>query len=212
MNIEQLYKSFEAKHKDIRVGAGASSLVKFDNEWIFIIDAEKRWAFNEKQEAIISFGCAGGTVEHGEKIIDAVHRETMEEIGTTIQIKDAETTQYLDEKGGISTISLQDDFRPRVIYEHRFASPDKGASIYLIFVYNSVALEEPRPSSEIPAIFSTDLKGFRKLADSIPLRYLHNNYDVKTQRSIPKNGILFPFMTPKMLFSNFGESLTQIFS
>lgn len=211
VNIEQLYSSFKEKYNDVRVGAGASSLIYYNNEWVFVIDPEKRWAFNDDQEATIGFGCVGGTVEPDEKIIDAIYREAKEEITTTIQIQDAQTTYYIDEFGKRRKIDLEDNLRPLIIFEHRFASPDKGASIYLIFLFKSVALQEPKPSSEIPALFFTNLDGFKRFKEPISLSEFHEKYKINTQRPLPTNGTLFPFMSTLMIVNNFGNKLDQFF-
>lgn len=214
MLVDQLFNEFKNKFKDISVGAGASSIICLDNEWIFIIDSKRHWSSNKINNIDyynITFGCVGGTVEKNESIIDALKREIDEEIGIPVELVDSEKTYYVSTKMVISLISLEDQIKPVIIYEHLFESPEKGASMYLIFLYKSIKYQEPFPSSEIPALFTTNIDGFKNLLVEMNLEEFNKKYKLRTASEFPHHGTIKPFFTPQLLLEYFYKDLEEIF-
>ncbi|MCE7736827.1 MAG: hypothetical protein GPJ54_18230, partial [Candidatus Heimdallarchaeota archaeon] len=157
MDIEFLCKVFEERHAGIKVGTGVSTLVSYKNELIFLIDNEKHWAtkINDEtgiEEYKITLGCVGGSREICETVIQAIYRESREEIGVEVDLIDSDITYYIDINQEIRKIILEDDIKPFLVYENKFIYPEKGDSYSLIIVFKSVIHAQPKPSSEVPAL------------------------------------------------------------
>ncbi len=215
MDIENLCEVFENRYTGLKIGTGVSTLVSYEDRLIFVIDNEKHWTLkiNDEtgiEEYKITFGCVGGSRESGETVIQAIYRESKEEIGVEIDLIDSDITYYIDINQEMREIILEDDIKPFLVYENKFIYPEKGDSYSLIIVFKSVIHAQPKPSSEVPALFTTDANEFLKLKDLTSLTEFHENYNIVSQREIPKNGYLHSFMTPKVILDHFHEKLEVI--
>lgn len=215
MDVENLCEVFENRYTGLKVGTGVSTLVSYQDRLIFVIDNEKHWTLkiNDEtgiEEYKITFGCVGGSRESGETVIQAIYRESKEEIGVEVDLIDSDITYYIDINQKMREIILEDDIKPFLLYENKFIYPEMGDAYSLIIVFKSVIHTQPKPSSEVPALFTTDTTEFLKLNDPILLEEFHENYNIKSQREITKNGYLKAFMTPKVILDHFQEKLEVI--
>jgi len=65
---------------------GAAAIIAYGNRYIFEIQKRHKWHFSLKNELKIGIGCIGGSIEPGETPLEALKRESLEEIRTYLTI------------------------------------------------------------------------------------------------------------------------------
>jgi len=82
---------------------GASALVFDDNALYFEITKPKHWRISPDGSPVAGLGCIGGSIEASESILDCLHREAREELGTDIRVHTAAATQLVYEQRVVRT-------------------------------------------------------------------------------------------------------------
>jgi len=65
---------------------GSAILLRHQNQFLFELQKKSKWTRTADGELHIGLGCIGGHVESGESPIEALHRETLEEIGCQLRL------------------------------------------------------------------------------------------------------------------------------
>lgn len=214
MKIRRLIENFEDKYRDKKTLIGVSSIIKSNDKLLFTLSKKAYWRQNNDTTEI-SFSCAGGKVENGETIVEALKREAMEEICCDIQPIHSKITYYIDLEKNKNEIKNLEKPSPIVVFEEKYPGIPgnfnaKGNWFSLIFIFKSNILGQPRPSREIPGLLYIDVNLLQKTPQKVSLKFIEDNGGKLVGNEIPSNAIFFPIFTPSKLLEVFDKDIKTL--
>lgn len=187
---------------------GASIILQYNDRFIFEIQKKHKWRKNNNGIYQIGVGCIGGNIENGETPHETLHREAMEEIGSKISIFHIEKPFTVDSSFNVSFLSDSEYSSNIFFYWHG------TKETYLqnrICTFWCGALGEPYPD-DIPGILITHLNTlFTTFETNQTLEsILCRGAVLKAKEEIPREAIIFPVGTVKVLFFLYREKQDYI--
>lgn len=176
---------------------GASVLIEYEGFFVFEIQKRHKW----KEDGLkIGIGCIGGGIEKGEEPMDALIRETEEEIGMRPIVAGAENPFSVSEDGSVSDIAGEHE------KDLFFDWHGRGNRIC---VFKGEIFRKPHPD-DLAGIIVSDLetivRGFQNEASFKELN--SSGITVIAKEEIPQNARIFPTATAAVIASLYlkGES------
>ena len=129
---------------------GVSCLLRTGPKLVLEVRKPGKWIQRPGKPPLIGLGCIGGSLEEGESVIEALQRESREEIGCGIALRSARATVDISPSGvRVLENYLIDDLCPAMIWE---ADPQDGyvpGAKVVVFVGETDG--DPQPG-DLPAI------------------------------------------------------------
>lgn len=131
----------------------AGCILRTGNRYVLEIQKPEKWNHNALGSLVLGVACIGGGLESGETVIEAVQRESIEEVGCTVDLRSSEQTIDVT-PADVRTRSdlLFDGIRPAMICElsQEGFIPGKKVVVFL-----GSTDEYPKPG-DLPAIIVTE--------------------------------------------------------
>ncbi|TKJ17685.1 hypothetical protein CEE44_04095 [Candidatus Woesearchaeota archaeon B3_Woes] len=199
----KLLINFKKRFSSIPIIAGSTTIVKFQDFFIFAINKSKYWKKRNNMTQI-GFSCVGGRIEQKESPLRAALREVKEEILQEIKIMPLKDTTHIKENNEKGILKIKDG--PAYVVE--FISPGMpgdpnkdGKWGLLLFIFIGEIKKEPFHSDEIPGIIFVKKDNFDILyKESITYSELNNNGNfIKSNETIPEDAIFKPTFSGKII-------------
>lgn len=193
---------FRKRFEGMPIIMGATTIVKFEDYFIFAINKSKYWKKGDITQ--IGFSGVGGKIEENESPLDAALREVKEEILQEVKIIHSKDMTYIKENNEREVLKIKDG--PAYIAE--FISPGipgdsnkDGRWGLLLFIFIGEIKKEPSPSTEIPGIILIKKDNFNILyKESINYHELNSNGNfIKYNEKIPENSIFKPTFSGQII-------------
>lgn len=99
---------FKNRHKNIPIIAGATTIIKFKDYFIFALSNQKYWK-KEGKNFKIGYSGVGGKIEEDESPKDTALREIKEEISQNATLLPVKYTKYIKEDGQKTILKSKDN-------------------------------------------------------------------------------------------------------
>ncbi|MFO7881533.1 MAG: NUDIX hydrolase [Kosmotogaceae bacterium] len=142
---------------------GTGLIAKIGEHYVFLTSGKK----HKTTEGEKFFFGVGGHIEKDETFIEAVKRESLEEIGSEIHLLDSDVTFHINVDKRIMRINLSDTLHPYMIYEMK----NEGLNtIYYVTIYKAEILSRPfiNDHDEISAIIGLKKEQIQMYHDQKP--------------------------------------------
>lgn len=200
---------------DTDADASVAMLTKVNNKFCFVIQPQHRWGKTDDGQNIMFFGGIGGKLETGEQLIEALHREALEEIGCDFSLVENrhKTIPIVSKEGIIHKNLLGSPNNPLPIFIFQNKRSEVGRkSKTNIFVYYT-KLNDCRTMTPIdnPAIILIPEDVLYEMKDGMPLRTAKAKgvEILLTNIDLPDDGILVPTPTPAAIIKLHEEGYSQ---
>jgi hypothetical protein len=176
---------------------GASVLLRHEGRLLFEVQKPAKWTHAPGGEIIIGIGCVGGRVEPGESAIEALQREALEEIGSTVLLDTPASPFFVGPDGAVRMLDPREtrEVEEGVLFLWEGSGPDliKGGQVA---VFSGTAQGHPRPVG-LPAIIGLDLETlFECRARGLTVEEVLGRGAILMERqTVPRNARLLPVMT-----------------
>ncbi len=181
-----------------------SLVAQINNKYCFVIQPSNRWGKTNNGNDILFFGGIGGKVESGENLIEALKRETKEEVNGDITIihQTNPLIPFMTKQQVImqEIIPSASNPLPLFIYQNERSEPNRKKFTH-VFSY-SAQFTNPHTVKPIdnPAILLIPPTFLKQMAHGIPLtKAIENGVEMIANNKLPTSGILMPTPTPTAL-------------
>jgi hypothetical protein len=177
---------------DDMVGAGdataVAALVQRSGKWIFVIP--KRFLELEGDE--LPFHSIGGKRQSGETWVEALQREAMEEVGSTLDIRSCAQTRDITSSAEFEPLQLFDEPQPYCVYKRtKTVDPEviEPEVLWIVgFEANLADEAEIAPRSEIAAVVHLSSEMLRRTARErityAQIRRAKDGSDIQVQEGV----------------------------
>ena len=179
-------------------------LTKIKDKFCFVIQPQNRWGKSEDGSDILFFGGIGGKVKAGESLIEALHRESLEEIGcdfTLLENHEKSITWVTKETVERKNIYPSDkNPLPHLIFQNRRSEPGRKSKTN-VFIYDTILKNnfEMQPIDN-PAIILIPEMTLYEMENGMNIQEaLQKGVEIIAKIDIPQEGILKPTPTPMAL-------------
>ncbi|MEI6191065.1 MAG: NUDIX domain-containing protein [bacterium] len=165
----------------------------------FTIKKTDRWIF-EKNNTYIPFGGIGGKIEANESPTVALHRESLEEVGSDVIIKSNKSKLILVTNNEIERVNLSTDILgeplPLIIYKSPHAEIDRKPFTNVIIYSGEFTSNDIQPMDE-PAIIEINRDLLLRVVDEkITIKdFKLAGGKIDSRIELPEDGILKPVGT-----------------
>ncbi|MCM8803331.1 MAG: NUDIX domain-containing protein [Candidatus Omnitrophica bacterium] len=207
LSYDRLIKNFEKKYREISKIIGVSAVISYKDGYLFTLEKEKYWE-KRNNSFLIKFTAVGGRLEKNETFIDAMQRESDEEIGCKLNLIDSKKTVYINFNSRIKEITLAEKTKPIIIYEKIYKGlpglpHTSGKWVLFCPVFFAMLKRKPKPSSEIPALLILPKNLFALCKKQLKLRTILERGGILIEaKSIPKTAFIQPMFTPEILLKS----------
>lgn len=179
-------------------------LTKIKDKFCFVIQPQNRWGKSEDGSDILFFGGIGGKVKAGESLIEALHRESLEEIGcdfTLLENHEKSIPWVTKETVERKNIYPSDkNPLPYLIFQNRRSEPGRKSKTN-VFIYDTILKNnfEMQPIDN-PAIILIPEMTLYEMENGMNIQEaLQKGVEIIAKIDIPQEGILKPTPTPMAL-------------
>jgi len=134
---------FNLESSDYQISTGL--LVRYNGNYIFAIQNPNRWKVveNKREAGLVGIG---GKIEKGETVIGCIKRETVEELGSDVEIEDSGTIYLITDKSinKITIGNIKSEPRPYFIILLERTEPNRKP-FTVVFSYKGSILTTPKP-------------------------------------------------------------------
>ena len=178
---------------------GVAAILRAADGYVFEIQKRARWTRHEDQILQVGLGCIGGKLETGESPLEALQRETLEEIGCRLVLDAPSSAPFLVHLGrGVQHLPI-DEAPAGALFMWQANKPGyiEGARVAVF----SGAVEGRIQPRDLPAVLDLDPDTLRQLGDG-PLKVeeaLARGAILREREDIPRAARLKPVGTVEVL-------------
>lgn len=181
---------------------GVAGDVYIGGNKLFVLEKKDYWK-KEDNKTRISYQNVGGAVEENETFLEALSRETKEELDAEISILDSKETIFISPQNKKQQIEIDDKKSPVMIsseiHKGKPGRPEAEGKWHLIgIMFKANLTTDFTPSSEISGTLEIDKK---YLKNKMEFDYSHliesNRARVLENESIPKDAVFYPKFSAK---------------
>ncbi|MBI2464596.1 NUDIX domain-containing protein [Candidatus Shapirobacteria bacterium] len=174
---------------------GIGLIVTHENRYLFTIGHERFWTLSIDPPEVTYSAC-GGHREFGESFPQCAQREGSEELGIEVElIPSPETVFYRFRTDDTEKVGIRDTCAPWLIYD----MPVRRNFGYSVCVYPARLSSTPFPSREVPALLYLTPQQVVDTIDRPLDEFLRSGAEIVEQRPVPRNAIIKPFGTARIL-------------
>ena len=185
---------------DPQADVGTGLLASRDFGFCFVLKQPHRWSKNKEGVPILPFGGIGGKLEKNELPSQSLHRESLEEVGSDVEITEPNRGTILIDTESIRKISLSTDLKseplPLIIFQSPRAEAGRKPITNVLIYVGRFASNEIRPLDD-PALIELSGKLLIRIADK-PMaveEFQRAGGKITSRIELPENGILQPIGT-----------------
>lgn len=186
--------------KNSQADVGTGLLVNRGFGFCFVLKQPHRWSSTKEGIPVLPFGGIGGKLEKGELPSHSIHRESLEEVGSDVEIIEKGRKGILMDANSIKWIristSLKGEPLPLIIFRSPRAEPDRKPFTNVLIYLAKFISKEIQPLDD-PAIVELNGKLLIKLLEN-PMRvkeFQRSGGKITSRIELPENGILKPIGT-----------------
>ena len=186
--------------KDSQADVGTGLLVSRNFGFCFVLKQPHRWSKTKKGEIVLPFGGIGGKLEKGELPSQSVHRESLEEVGSDVEIIETGKEVILIDEESISQITLSTSLKkeplPVIIFRSPRAEPERKPYTNVLIYLAKFLSKEIKPLDD-PALIELNVNLLIRIGES-PLtvkEFQKAGGKITSRIKLPENGILKPIGT-----------------
>jgi len=188
---EELF-SLERSNYEISTGL----LVRYNGNYIFAIQNPNRWKMveNKREAGLVGIG---GKLEKGETVIECVKRESLEELGSDVEIENSRTTYLITDKSihKITIGNIKSEPHPYFIILLERTEPDRKP-FTVVFSYKGNILNIPKPLDVSALLLAKDSALIHLTSGAKTVKFLKEKSAKIIERiKIPDNLHLRPYGT-----------------
>ena len=179
---------------------GVAVLLRVDHRFLFELQKPAKWKRQGDGVLRIGMGCIGGTVEEGETIDGALHREVFEEIGCKIAFDRSTRPFSIEPTGTVSMLSRQSvPEGVQFVWEGNDPGFIVGGKV-AVYVGTTIGRAEPR---DLPALVKLEPCLFYDLGNrSLAIQDVERHGGILQERQrIPRSAHLMPLGTASRLLA-----------
>lgn len=196
MNDYQLEQFLADPQADVGTGLLASR----GNGFCFTLKQPQRWGKTDEGFPLLPFGGIGGKLERGELPAASLHRESVEEVGSDVQIAQSGGEVILMDADSIQKISLTtklpDEPLPIIIFRSPRAETGRKPFTNVLIYAGHFLSREIRPIDD-PALIELGAELLLRLAEN-PMSvkdFIRAGGTVSSRIDLPDHGMLKPIGT-----------------